>query len=172
MPVDPNMPIDEYGTLVRAIVSQNISNVSSRATYRKLRERYGGRPPTPEEVLAEDPDELREAAGLSHAKTASLRSLAEHIVSGELDLEALHELPDEDVTAQLIAVKGIGNWTADIYLIFHLNRPDVLAVGDHDIRRAVPLAYELEELPGPEELERIAEPWRPHRTLACLYLWR
>jgi DNA-3-methyladenine glycosylase II len=172
LPPDPTMPTDSYGVLVRAIVSQNISTVASRSIYRRLTERFGGRPPTPLEILAEDPDELRPAAGLSRAKTASLRSLAEHIVSGELDLERLHELPDDDVVAQLDAVRGIGRWTADIFLIFHLQRPDVLAVGDLEIRRTVEHVYGLPGLPGPTEVERIAEPWRPYRTLACLYLWR
>ena len=171
-PPDPNMPTDRYGVLVRAIVSQNISNSASRSIYRRLTDRFGGHPPTPREILDDDPDELCQAAGLSRAKTASLRSLAEHIDSGALDLERLHELPDEDVIAQLSAVKGIGPWTADMFLMFHLNRPDVLPVGDLGLRHAVEKAYGLSGPPGPAELERIAEPWRPNRTLACLYLWQ
>ena len=169
---DPNMPTDRYGVLVRAIVSQNISEIASRAIYRRLTGRFGGRPPTPEEILAEDPDELRTAAGLSHAKVASFRSLAEHVISGELDLARLHELPDDAVVARLSAVRGIGTWTADIFLIFHLHRRDILPVGDLGIRRAVERAYGLPAVPKAAELERIAEPWRPYRTLACLYLWR
>ncbi|GEC03237.1 hypothetical protein SSP24_08920 [Streptomyces spinoverrucosus] len=172
LPPDPNMPTDRYGLLVRAIVSQSISNTASRAIYRRLLDRFGASPPTPEEILGDDPDELRLAVGLSEAKTASLRSLAEHIVSGELELERLHELPDDEVVAQLVAVRGIGTWTADIFLMFHLHRPDVLPAGDIGLRHAVAKAYELPELPGPVELEKIAEPWRPHRTLACMYLWR
>lgn len=101
-----------------------------------------------------------------------LRSLAEHVTSGELELERLDELSDADVTAELIAVKGLGPWTADMFLMFHLERPDVLPVGDLGIRRAVERAYGLPELPDAGELTRIAEPWRPHRTLACRYLWR
>lgn len=172
LPPDPTMPTDHYGVLVRAIVSQNISNIASRAIYSRLTERFGGRPPTPQEILGADLDELRPAVGLSRAKTASLLSLAEHIASGELDLEHLHEQPDEEVVAQLGAVRGIGRWTADIFLIVHLHRPDVLAVGDLEIRRTVGNVYGLPRLPGPTELEQIAQPWRPYRTLACLYLWR
>jgi DNA-3-methyladenine glycosylase II len=171
-PPDPNMPTDRYGVLVRAIVSQNISNSASRSIYRRLTDRFGGHPPTPAEILDDDPDKLFQASGLSRAKTASLRSLAEHIDSGALDLERLHELPDEDVIAQLSAVKGIGIWTADMFLMFHLYRPDVLPVGDVGLRRAVERAYSLATPPGPAGLERIAEPWRPYRTLACVYLWR
>jgi DNA-3-methyladenine glycosylase II len=169
---DPDIPTDHYSMLVRAIVSQNISIIASTAIYRRLNERFGGRPPTPQDILDNDPDELRLAAGLSRAKTASLRSLAEHIVSGELDLDRLHEMADDDVVAQLVAVKGIGPWTAHIFLIFHLHRPDVLPVGDLEIRRCVQLEYGLAGLPRPAELERIAQPWRPYRTLACLYLWQ
>ncbi len=171
-PPDPDIPTDHYSMLVRAIVSQNISIIASTAIYRRLNERSGGRPPKPQDILDTDPDELRLAAGLSRAKTASLRSLAEHIVSGELDLDRLHEMADDDVVAQLVAVKGIGPWTAHIFLIFHLHRPDVLPVGDLEIRRCVQLEYGLAGLPRPAELERIAEPWRPYRTLACLYLWQ
>jgi DNA-3-methyladenine glycosylase II len=169
---DPNMPTDRYGVLLRAIVSQNIPEIASRSIYRRLIERFGGRPPSPEEILGDDPDELCAAVGLSRAKVASFRSLAEHVVSSELDLKRLHELPDEDVIAQLVSVKGIGTWTADIFLIFHLHRPDVLPVGDLGLRRAVERAYGLNGLPEPAEVERIAEPWRPYRTLASLYLWR
>ena len=172
LPPDPNMPTDRYGVLVRAIVSQNISEIASRSIYGRLIERFGGRPPRPQEILDEDPDELRAPVGLSRAKVAALRSLAEHIVSGELALERLRELSDEDVIAQLVSVKGIGTWTADIFLIFHLHRPDVLPAGDLGLRHAVERAYGLDGLPSPADVERIAEPWRPHRTLASLYLWR
>ena len=171
-PGDPTIPSDHYGVLVRAIVSQNISNFASRAIFQRLSERFGGRPPTPEEVLAEDPDELRQAAGLSRAKTASLRSLAEHVISGELDLARLHELPDEEVVTQLSAVRGIGTWTADMFLMFHLYRPDVLPVGDLELRNTVARVYGRPKPPTPAELERLAEPWRPYRTLACVYLWQ
>ena len=172
LPPDPNIPSDHYSMLIRAIVSQNISIIASTAIYRRLNERFGNRPPTPQEILEEDPDELRLAAGLSRAKAVSLRSLAEHIVSGELDLEGLHELADDEVVTQLVAVKGIGTWTAHMFLIFHLHRPDVLPVGDLEIRRCVQREYQLAAMPRPAQLTRIAEPWRPHRTLACMYLWQ
>ena len=165
-------PADHYGALVRSIVGQQLSTKAARAIYGRLTERFGGRPPTPAEVLAEDPEELRAAAGLSRAKVTFLRSLAEHVLSGELELERLDELPDEEVIAELVAVKGLGVWTAHMFLMFHLERPDVLAVGDLGIRRAMMNIYELAEMPGPAEMEEIAEAWRPHRTLACMFLWR
>lgn len=163
---------DHYGALVRAIVGQQLSVLAARAIYGRLTARFGGRPPTPQEIIADDPEELRAAAGLSHAKVGFLRSLAEHVISGELELERLHEFQDEDVIAELVAVKGIGEWSAHMFLMFQLERPDVLAVGDLGIRRAIERAYGLDALPQAPEIERIAEPWRPHRTLACRYLWR
>jgi DNA-3-methyladenine glycosylase II len=168
----PDLPAEHYGVLVRAIVGQNISNIAAQAIYRRIVERYGGHAPTPEELMADEPDALRTAVGLSHAKTASLRSLAEHVISGELELERLPELPDDQVVAQLTAIKGIGRWTAEIFLIFHLLRPDVLAVGDLEIRRTVETAYKLPALPKPVDVEKLGEAWRPQRTLAGLYLWR
>ena len=128
-------------------------------------------PPTPAEILSDDPDELRAAAGLSHANVHYLRSLAEHVISGELQLDRLDEL-GEEVIAELVAVKGHGRGSADMFLMFHLERPDVLPVGDLGIRRAIQRAYSLDVLPQAAAIERIAESWRPYRTLACRYLWR
>jgi DNA-3-methyladenine glycosylase II len=165
-------PDDHYGALVRAIVGQQLSVLAARAIYGRLTARFGGRPPTPAEILADDPEELRAAAGLSRAKVGFLRSLAEHVISGELELERLDHLPDEEVTAELVAVKGLGTWSADMFLMFQLERPDVLAVGDLGIRRAIERAYGLDAMPTPAEMEKLGEPWRPYRTLACRYLWR
>lgn len=163
---------DRYGVLVRTIIGQQLSTRSAEAIYGRVIERFGGRPPTPDEILADDPEDLRTAAGLSHAKVKYLRSLAEHVVDGSLQLNRLARLSDERVTAELTSVKGIGEWSADMFLMFTLNRPDVLAVGDLGIRRAVMLAYELPTMPAPEQVRQIAEPWRPYRTLACEFLWR
>jgi len=165
-------PSDHYGALVRSIVGQQLSTSAARAIYTRLTDRYGGRTPTPVEPLEDDPEELRAAAGLSRAKVSFLRSLAEHVLNGELELERLDELPDDEVIAELVAVKGLGTWSAHMFLMFHLQRPDVLPVGDLGIRRAIMIRYGLEALPAPAEMERIAEPWRPYRTLACRYLWR
>jgi DNA-3-methyladenine glycosylase II len=162
---------DHYGALVRSIVGQQLSTRAARAIYGRLTDRFGGRPPTPQEVLADDPDELRTAAGLSHAKVGFLRSLAEHVEDGRVELDRIDELSDEDVAAGLLDVKGIGQWSIDMFLMFQLQRPDVLPVGDLGIRRAAQRLYGLDELPGPTDLYRIGEPWRPYRTLASRYLW-
>ena len=160
-----------YGALVRAIVGQQLSTKAAAAIYRRLAERFGGREPTPQEILDDDPEELR-SVGLSRAKVVFLRSLAEHVRDGSLELEKLDALPDDEVIAELTAVKGIGTWSAHMFLMFHLERPDVLAVGDLGIRKAMMEAYGLETLPLPPAMEEIAACWRPYRTLACRYLWR
>jgi DNA-3-methyladenine glycosylase II len=165
-------PADHYGALIRSIVGQQLSTAAARAIYTRLTDRYGGRAPTPVEVLEDDSEELRVAAGLSHAKVSFLRSLAEHVMDGSLELDRLDELPDEEVIAELVAIKGIGDWTAHMFLMFQLQRPDVFPVGDVGIRRAIMLRYALPAPPTPAEMEQIAESWRPHRTLASLYLWR
>jgi len=163
-------PADAYGALVRSITGQQLSTKAARTIYERVAGLYGGQTPTPEQIIATDPDELR-AAGLSRAKAAYLRDLAEHIVDGDLPVNDLAELPDEEVYATLSAVKGLGRWTVDMFMMFHLGRPDVLPVGDLGVRRAIQVEYGLVQLPKPAEMERIAEQWRPHRSLASLYLW-
>jgi len=164
-------PGDAYGALIRAIVGQQISTKAAKSIFDRLVALFGGRTPTPRELLDRDPDELR-GVGLSRAKVTFLRDLAEHVEDGELRLDALAALPDEEVAAQLIAVKGLGPWTVDMFMIFHLGRPDILPVGDLGVRRAAQLLYGMDELPTPAELTALAEPWRPYRSLASLYLWR
>ena len=100
-----------------------------------------------------------------------MRSLAEHIEDGSLELERLDELSDADAIEEIVAVRGFGEWSAQMFLMFFLQRPDVLPTGDLGIRKAVELHYGLDDLPDPAELTRIAEPWRPQRSLACIYLW-
>ena len=144
---------------------------AARSIYGRLLEYFGGHTPSPEEVLAADPDEMRAAAGLSRAKVSFLRSLAEHVISGELELDKLDRLPDEEIVAELTAVKGIGEWSAHMFLMFQLERPDVLAVGDLGIRRGVERAYGLPDLPSTQELTELAEPWRPWRSIGCRLIW-
>ena len=162
---------EHYGALVRAIVGQQLSTKAAAAIYRRLTDRFGGREPTPQEILADDPEELR-SVGLSHAKVVYLRSLAEHVINGSLELDRLDSLSDDEVITELTAVKGIGAWSSHMFLMFHLDRPDVLAVGDLGIRKAMMVAYGLDSLPLAPAMEEIAAPWRPYRTLACRYLWR
>jgi DNA-3-methyladenine glycosylase II len=163
-------PGDAYGALLRSIVGQQLSTKAASTIYGRMLEIFGGHAPTPKQLLAADPDEIR-AAGLSRPKIAYLRDLAQHVEDGTLELERLPDLPDDEVTAQLTAIKGLGQWTADMFLMFHLRRPDVLPVGDQGIRRAVQVQYRMRKLPDEKRLQKVARPWRPYRTLACLYLW-
>ena len=164
-------PAEYYAGLVRTICGQQLSTKAAQSIWLRLLGHFGGEPPTPQTILDADPEELRAAAGLSRAKVLYLRSLAEHVLSGSLELDRLHQLDDETVISELVAVKGIGEWSAHMFLMFHLQRPDVLAVGDLGIRKAVMRVYGLPKLPAPAEIEAIAEPWRPYGTLACLFLW-
>jgi DNA-3-methyladenine glycosylase II len=147
-----------YEALARAIVGQQLSTKAAASIWGKVTALYGGETPAPEQVLDTDPQELRDA-GLSWGKVNYFRDLAEHIADGE-------------VIEELTAIKGIGVWTAHMFLIFSLGRPDILPTGDLGVRRGAQLAHGMEELPEPQELEEMAEKWRPHRTLASLYLWR
>lgn len=175
-PIDPAIDRrgsrpDPWEALARAIVGQQLSTKAARSIWEKLQGQFGGETPDPKSLLRKRSQTLRKA-GLSNAKVEFLRDLAGRVADGTLDLARLRDLPDEDVIAELLEVKGIGRWTGEMFLIFHLARPDVVSTGDLGIRRAVQTAYGMDELPGPHELERIADEWRPHRTLACLYLWR
>jgi DNA-3-methyladenine glycosylase II len=163
-------PAEAYGALLRSIVGQQLSVKAARSIYGRLTELFGGKTPTPAELLAIDDATLR-GVGLSGAKVKYVRSLAEHVEAGDLHLDSLTEMSDDEVIAELTVVKGLGVWTAHMFLIFHLQRPDVLPVGDLGIRRAVERHYGLEEIPDAETLERLGERWAPYRSLASLYLW-
>lgn len=163
-------PADAYGALLRAIVGQQLSTKAARTIYGRVLELFDGRTPTPEQLLDADETKLR-AAGLSGRKVEYIRDLAAHVIAGELELDRLEELSDEEVIEEIVAVRGLGVWTAEMFLLFHLERPDVLSGGDLGIRKAVQIEYGLEEMPPPAQVLEIGERWRPHRSLASLYLW-
>jgi DNA-3-methyladenine glycosylase II len=163
-------PADAYGALLRAIVGQQLSTKAARTIYGRVLELFDGRTPTPEQLLGADEADLR-AAGLSGRKVEYIRDLAAHVLDGELELDRLDSLSDEEVIEEIVAVRGLGVWTAEMFLIFHLERPDVLSGGDLGIRKAVQIEYELDQMPTPTQVVEIGERWRPHRSLASLYLW-
>lgn len=163
-------PADAYGALLRAIVGQQLSTKAARTIYGRVLERFGGATPSPEQLLAAPEADLR-AAGLSGRKVEYVRDLAAHVLAGELELDRLGELSDEEAIAEIVAVRGLGRWTAEMFLIFHLERPDVLSGGDLGIRKAIQVEYGLDEMPTPARAIEIGERWRPHRSLASLYLW-
>jgi DNA-3-methyladenine glycosylase II len=163
-------PHDAYGALLRAIVGQQLSTKAARTIYLRVLDLFDGTTPSPEQLLAASEADLR-GAGLSGRKVEYVRDLASHIIGGELEVDRLDELSDEKVIAELVAVRGLGQWTAEMFLLFHLERPDVLSGGDLGIRKAVQVEYGLAEMPPPAQVLEIGEPWRPHRSLASLYLW-
>jgi len=162
-------PPDAYGALLRAIVGQQLSTKAARAIYLRMLDLFEG-PPTPAAVLARSEDELR-GVGFSRRKVEYVHDLARHALDGSLELDRLAELSDEEVIAEITAVRGFGRWTAEIFLIMHLGRPDVVVAGDLGIQKAIMVEYGLGSMPTPKEVEAHAEPWRPERSLACLYLW-
>ena len=163
-------PEDAYGALLRAIIGQQLSTKAARTIYLRVIDIFDGRTPSPEQLLEADEQALR-GAGLSGRKVEYLRDLAAHVISGELELERLDDLSDEEAIAEIVAVRGLGQWTAEMFLIFHLERPDVISGGDLGIRKAIQIEYELDEMPTPQEVVEMGEAWRPHRSLASLYLW-
>jgi DNA-3-methyladenine glycosylase II len=163
-------PADAYGALLRAIVGQQLSTKAARTIHLRVLDLFGGAAPAPQQLLDAREADLR-AAGLSGRKVEYLRDLAAHVLSGELELDRLEELPDEEAIEEIVAVRGLGQWTAEMFLLFHLERPDVLSGGDLGIRKAIQIEYGLDEMPTPQEVQEIGEPWKPHRSLASLYLW-
>jgi DNA-3-methyladenine glycosylase II len=161
---------DAYGALLRAIVGQQLSTKAARSIYARILDMFGGTTPTPEQILAASESDLRNA-GLSGRKVEYVKDLAAHVKNGELELDRLEKLTDEEVIEEIVAVRGLGQWSAEMFLIFHLGRSDVISGGDLGIRKAIQLAYGFDEMPTPTEVEELSERWRPNRSLASIYLW-
>jgi DNA-3-methyladenine glycosylase II len=162
--------LDAFATLVFQVIGQQLSVRATRTILPRLEEHFEGHLPTPAELLAADPQVLRDS-GMSARKGATLRALAEWFVDGRLSDEALSGMTDDEIEAVLTDVPGIGPWTARGFLIVALDRPDVLLSGDLALRRAVERAYALDHLPTEDEMAAIAERWRPYRSLAVSYLF-
>jgi DNA-3-methyladenine glycosylase II len=160
----------EFESLVRSIVYQQLSGRVASVIFGRLAAATGNAL-TPERILKLRPSRMR-TLGLSSAKTAYIRDLARHTRDGKLVFEALPALADDDVIEHLTQVKGIGTWTAHMFLMFALRRPDILPVGDLGIRSAMRKAYGLNALPAPAEMQAIAQSWRPWSSVASWYLWR
>lgn len=161
---------DVYGRLVKAIIGQQISGKAAGA----IRSRIvvlSGDPPTPH-ALAVLPDEALRGCGLSASKLRAIRDLTDHTLDGRLDLALLPTLTDEEIVVRLIAVRGIGRWTAEMLLLFGLGRPDVLPVDDLGVRVGIQRSYRLGAQPKPAEIRAMAKPWRPFASAASYYLWR
>ena len=163
-------PMDLYGALLFQVVGQQLSVASTRRILERIEALFGDHLPSPVELLAVDPNSLRNA-GLSWRKIGTLRDLAERLSDGRLNVETLSRLSDDEFIAAVTAVPGIGPWTAQGALLIALQREDVVLPGDLALRKAVQRAYRLDHLPGQQEVLTIAEKWRPYRSLATSYLF-
>src|SRR6478672_12438348 len=168
--LDQLPPLSAFGTLIFQVAGQQLSVSATRTIVSRLQERFGGHLPSPSEVLAADPQELR-ASGMSARKGATLRALAERFVDGRLSDEALSHMTDDEVEAALTEVSGIGPWTARGFLLVALDRPDVFLSGDLALRRAIQRAYGFDRLPTDDEVAEVSDRWRPYRSLAVSYLF-
>ncbi len=160
-----------FQTLVRSIVYQQLNGKAALTIFNRLAEAVKVSPMTPEAVLKLRPQKMR-AVGLSKQKTLYIRELARLTRDGAIQFERLPEMEDAAIIETLTRVKGVGVWTVHMFLMFALQRPNVLPVGDLGVRAAMKKAYGLTELPKPQEMERIAEAWHPYRSVASWYLWR
>jgi DNA-3-methyladenine glycosylase II len=162
---------DHFGVLARSIISQQISSKAAIAIATRVLKALGRRGLRPKSVLDAD-DALLRQAGLSANKLLSLRDLADKCATGAVPLGKLHAMDDEAVIEALIPVRGIGRWTAEMFLIFSLGRLDVLPVGDYGLRAGVQKQYGLSDLPDKETLHDVADAWRPYRTIGTWFIWR
>jgi DNA-3-methyladenine glycosylase II len=168
--MDALPPLDAFGTLVFQVAGQQLSVSSTRAILTRLQEQFGGHLPSPAELLAADPQVLRDS-GFSARKGETLRALAERFVDGRLSDEALSRMTDDEVEQTLIEVPGIGPWTARGFLLVALDRPDVFLSGDLALRRAIQRAYGFDHVPTDDEVAQVSDRWRPYRSLAVSYLF-
>ncbi|MEM4377439.1 MAG: DNA-3-methyladenine glycosylase [Candidatus Nitrosotenuis sp.] len=165
-----NLVRDPYESLVEAIITQQLSGKAAESISKRFRKMYGGFP-KPREVVKTPHSKLRKV-GLSDMKVTYIKDLSKKIESNDLRLDSLKDMNDEEVIEHLSQVKGIGRWTAEMFLIFSLGRLDVLPVGDLGLRKGVQKLYSLSELPQKDQIERLAEKWRPYRTVATWYIWK
>ncbi|MGE5814892.1 MAG: DNA-3-methyladenine glycosylase family protein [Acidobacteriota bacterium] len=162
---------DHFAAIVKSITSQQLSVKASRTIYSRVAALFTGGVPTPEGFLTISDEALR-TAGLSRQKIAYVRDLSSKVLDGTLPLAALDSLDDESAIKAITCVKGLGRWSAEMFLMFRLHRPDVMPVDDLGIVNAMVKAYRLRKKPKARRMLQIAEPWRPYRSVACWYLWR
>jgi DNA-3-methyladenine glycosylase II len=162
--------VPEFASLAEAIVYQQLNGKAAETIFKRFAG-LAGNPLTPEGILKLSDEQLR-SVGLSKQKSAYLKDLAAKTASGMLDFSKLSELPDEEVIQRLTQVKGIGVWTAHMFLMFSLRRPNVLPTGDYGVQMAIKKHYRKRKLPKPKDMEKIARAWEPYRSIACWYMWR
>jgi len=163
---------DSFQALIESIIYQQLNGRAADTICRRLYAYYENTIPTPKQIISSSDNELRTQVGLSRMKIIYLKDLATHILDNRLNLFDLSRMEDEEIISRLTGVKGIGRWTAEMYLMFFLGREDVLPVTDLGLRNAMQRIYSLDKLPIPMKMIEIANPWRPYRSVATWYLWR
>ena len=163
---------DPFESLIKSIIYQQLSGRSANAIYNRFLNHYDHTIPTPKQIISTPSDTFRTKMGLSFKKTEYLKDLSLRISNGELNLILLSSMTDEEIIAELVKVKGIGRWTAEMFLIFHLGRDDVMPLGDLGIRKAVQSLYGLPQLPSSAQISEISSSWKPYRSIAAWYLWK
>jgi DNA-3-methyladenine glycosylase II len=161
---------DPFETLTRSIASQQLSTKAANTIHGRFCDLFPKGKPVPDVVTTLTDDQIR-ATGFSRPKVGYIRDLSAHVLDGRLDLKGLRKHSDEEVLNQLVAVKGIGKWTAEIFLMFRLGRPDVLPADDLGLMNAAQRVYKLRKRPTPKQLLKMGEAWRPYRSIAAWYLW-
>ncbi len=170
-PVKFELDDDHYEAVVGSIIFQQLAGSAARAILNRFKQLYGGRLPSPREYLSTDVEKLR-GSGLSPQKISYIKDLAERLENGTLNLKRLENLPDEEALNELDNVRGIGRWTAEMFLIFKLGRTDVLPVDDLGLRKAAQKHYRLRKLPTRDRFEELAEKWHPYSSISTFYLWK
>lgn len=162
---------DYFRSLVEDIINQQLSDQASATITERFNKLFPRIPYTPMQVLGLTDEEIR-GVGISYAKVSYIKDLAKHVREKRLDFEGIHLMKDEEAINHLVKVKGIGRWTAEMFLMFSLGREDVFSYGDQGLKNAIKRLYKLKKHPTPKQAERISQKWKPYRSWACRYLWR
>jgi len=163
---------DPFESLLKAIIYQQLSGKSANAIYKRFLNYYNGKVPQPTQIITTTDELFRTKIGLSYRKIEYIKDLSSRISTKRLDLSLLPTMSDEEIIAELIKVKGIGRWTAEMFLIFSLGRPDVMPLGDLGVRKAIQKLYNLSQLPDSHYILKLSSSWKPYRSIATWYLWK
>jgi len=166
------MHSDPFESLIQSIIYQQLSGKAANAIYNRFLNYYGCTVPTPQQIISTPSETLRTKIGLSFKKIEYIKDLSSRISDGRLNLSLLSGMTDDEIVSELIQVKGIGRWTAEMFLIFCLGREDVMPIGDLGIRKAIQILYNLPQIPTPSSMLAISLPWKPYRSIATWYLWK
>jgi len=171
-PADIIPETDYFRALTRAIIYQQLSGKAAKTISDRFIALYDGKDyPSPEDVIQTDHDILR-SVGLSNAKANYIKNISDAFISGTVDTDNIHNLSDDEIVNQLVSIKGVGPWTAQMFLMFTLARPDVFPTGDLGVQKGIQQFFKLDSLPTPKEMEQRSQAWRPHRTVMSLFFWK